>query len=791
MSEDTVTIEVDGKTVEARKGQMLIEVTDSIGTYVPRFCYHRKLSVAASCRMCLVEVEKAPKPLPACATPVMDGMKVFTGSDYARDAQQSVMEFLLINHPLECPVCDQGGECELQDLAVGYGKDVSRYQEGKRVVKDKDIGPLVQTEMTRCIHCTRCIRFGEEIAGVQELGATGRGEHMRIGTYVELSLSSEMSGDVNDLWPVGALASRPFRLGARTWEMKQLPGIAPHDSVGSNIHFHVSKDRVKRVVPAENESINEVWLSDRDRFSYEGLYSEDRLAVPMIKTDGQWQAVDWDTALQTAKDRLQAVIGEHGSQKTGALVSATATTEEIYLLQQITRDLGSNNIDHRLGQIDFSDQSVAPVFPWLAQSISELENLDAALIVGGNIRKDQPIINHRLRKACIKGADIMQLNSVAYEFNYDLAAELIVSPAETVSSLAAILKVLVDGKDAGSDIDALIANVEIDSVHTDIANKLKAADSASVLLGALCDSHPQLAAVRALAGLVALHSGASFGYTGNAANTAGAWIAGGVPHRGPGNAENSLTGLNVAGMLEEGMAAYIVYNAEPELDCWDGPAAKHAMDSADCVVMFTSHSSERMLDYADVLLPIAVFAENEGSFMNVEGVHQEFQPAVAPIGEARPGWKILRVLGNMFAFDGYQYENIADVNTEMNTKMTGIRAENHNQWTLPSSLPRANDNLQRISDIPMNSADALVRRASSLQMTAEVADGAVHINSTLADKLGLSAEEKVRAEQNDVTLTLPLVLDDRLPDTCVLIQAKHAQTAMLGSWFSDINLGKA
>ncbi|MFT5352129.1 MAG: NADH-quinone oxidoreductase subunit G [Gammaproteobacteria bacterium] len=790
MSDDTVTIEVDGKPVEARRGQMLIEVTDAHGTYVPRFCYHHKLSVAANCRMCLVEVEKAPKPLPACATPVMDGMKVFTNSDYARDAQKSVMEFLLINHPLDCPICDQGGECELQDLAVGYGSDVSRYQEKKRVVQDKNIGPLVQTEMTRCIHCTRCVRFGEEIAGVRELGATGRGEDMEIGTYVEKSMTSEMSGNIIDLCPVGALTSKPFRFSARTWEMKQLPGIAPHDSAGSNVHFHIRNDRVLRVVPAMNEGINEVWLSDRDRFSYEAMYTDDRLTVPMVKTDGQWQEVDWDTALKTVQDRLQAQLDGGGAEKIGALISASASTEEIYLLQKFMRDLGSNNIDHRLGQIDFSDQNQAPLFPWLGQSISDLENLDAALIVGGNIRKEQPILNHRLRKASLKGADIMQLNSVAYEFNYDLASKLIVSPAELVTNLASILKALLSGSDSDDDLNKLLSGVDVSSTHSDIANKLKSADKATLLLGSLCDSHPQFAAIRALASLIAKHSAATLAYLGNAANTAGAWQAGGLPHRGAGGSSIASTGLNVSSMLDGGLSAFLLYNVEPELDCWNGLQAGQAMESAECVIAFTAHCSDKMRSYADVLLPLALFAENEGSFVNIEGLRQHFASAVHPLGEARPGWKILRVLGNKFAFSGYQYEKVEDVQNELAELLVDITADNQGDFILPSSLTSANKQLQRISDIPMNAADAFVRRAKSLQMTEDVADGAVHINTALADRLGLVEQDEVRAEQNDVALTLPLVLDDRLPENCVLIQAKHPQSAMLGSWFSDITLGK-
>ncbi len=791
MSEDTITIEIDGEPVEARRGQMLIELTDAHGSYVPRFCYHRKLSVAASCRMCLVEVEKAPKPLPACATPVMDGMKVKTRSDYARQAQKSVMEFLLINHPLDCPICDQGGECELQDLAMGYGNDVSRYQERKRVVKDKDIGPLIQTEMTRCIHCTRCIRFGEEIAGVQELGAVGRGENMQISTYVEKSMSSEMSGNIIDLCPVGALTSKPFRFSARSWEMKQLPGIAPHDPVGSNVHFHIRNDRVLRVVPAENENINEVWLSDRDRFSYEALYSDDRLTIPRIKIDGQWQEVDWDTALEAVKDRLQGVMGKNGAEKVGALVSATSSSEEIYLLQKLMRDLGSNNIDHRLTQVDFGDEDKAPAFPCLGQSIAELDNLNAALIVGGNLRKDQPILNHRLRKACLKGADIMQLNPLAYEFNYDLAAELIVSPAEMPGHLAAILKALLGGADAGDQVRELLANVDVEAIHSDIAAKLKEAESATVLLGSLCDSHPQFATIRALASLVATHSGSTLGHTGIAVNTAGAWQAGAVPHRGPGGVAVARAGLNAVSMLEQALPAYLIYNVEPELDCQNAGMAVQAMTSAECVIAFTSYASQALQDFADVLLPLAQFAENEGSYINVEGQQQSFTGAVEPPGEARPGWRILRVLGNKFEFDGYQYNTLDEVAAELGGLIGDTSPDMQSEWTLPTSLPGGNGRLQRLSDVPMNTADALVRRAKSLQMTEDVADGAVHINSALAKQLGLSDQKEVRAEQDDMALTLPLVVDDRLPDACVLIQAKHPQSAALGTWFADITLGKA
>lgn len=541
MSDDLINIEVDGKSLQARKGQMLIEVTDANDIYVPRFCYHKKLSVAANCRMCMVEVEKAPKALPACATPVMDGMKVKTRSRAAVDAQKSIMEFLLINHPLDCPICDQGGECELQDLAMGYGRDVSRYQEKKRVVKDKNIGPLIQTDLTRCIHCTRCVRFGEEIAGLREMGATGRGENMEIGTYIEKSVNSEMSGNIIDLCPVGALTSKPFRFSARTWELVQKDAIAPHDSVGSNIHVHVKGDHVKRIAPANNESINEAWLSDRDRFSYEGIYSDDRLQTPMVKINGSWNEVDWETALDTVKNALQAIIDSSGAEQLAAIASPSSTLEELYLLQKLVRGLGSNNIDSRLMQSDFSDQELAPLFPWLGQTIPEFETLQSALLIGSNVRKDQPIINHRLRKAALHGADIMVVNPVDYDFNYPVSTKDIVSPDAMPMELAAILKALVESSDKSIDeqVKQTIDKAVVNDTHREIASKLVDSENAIVLLGNLATAHPQFALLRSLGGLIARLSNSKLGYLSEAANSSGSWLAGALPHRHAGGKQGT------------------------------------------------------------------------------------------------------------------------------------------------------------------------------------------------------------------------------------------------------------
>ncbi|MFQ5660216.1 MAG: NADH-quinone oxidoreductase subunit NuoG [Gammaproteobacteria bacterium] len=793
-SDDVITIEVDGKSLQARKGQMLIEVTDANDIYVPRFCYHKKLSVAANCRMCLVEVEKAPKPLPACATPVMDGMKVFSKSPQALEAQKSVMEFLLINHPLDCPICDQGGECELQDLAMGYGKAVSRYQERKRVVKDKNIGPLVQTDMTRCIHCTRCIRFGEEIAGMRELGATGRGEHMQIGTYIEKSMASEMSGNIIDLCPVGALTSKPFRFSARTWEITQHNGIAPHDPVGSNIHFHVAANRVKRVVPADNEAINEIWLSDRDRFSYEGLYSGDRLLVPMLKQDGAWQEVDWETAFQAIKARLGTIVSSEGpDDRIGALASATCTTEELYLLQKFVRGVGSNNIDHRLQQGDFSDQETAPVFPWLGQTIVELQQLDAALVIGGYPRKQQPIINHRLRKAALSGADIMFINPVDYAFNFDIGIKAIIPPGELLGMLAGIVKALLKstGSDPDGEIQRLTSAFRSDKRQRQIAEKLSAADNCSVLLGNLAMAHTQFSVIRYLAGMIATLTGSSFGYLGEAANTAGAWLAGAVPHRVAAGVAGEGAGLDTQAMLEQQLSAYLLLNIEPELDCWDGHLALQALQAAACVIALTPYKTERMEEYADILLPIAQYAENAGSYINMEGVQQSFSRVVPAPGEARPAWKVLRVLGNSFELDQFDYTSVMEISDEIKVACDRVKPENLGAWQTPASLVPAKDAMQRITDVPMNSADPLVRRAPALQHTTDVADGKVHISKRSARAAGLSGRGNIRVRQNGTERVLPVVIDDRLPPNTVLIHAAHPDSQGLGPWFGDISLEQA
>lgn len=794
MSEDSITIEIDGQPCQARKGQMLIEVTDAMDIYVPRFCYHKKLSVAANCRMCLVEVEKSPKPLPACATPVADGMKVFTRSKLAIDAQKSVMEFLLINHPLDCPICDQGGECELQDLAMGYGHDVSRYNEGKRVVRDKNIGSLVQTDMTRCIHCTRCVRFGEEIAGLRELGATGRGEHMEIGTYVEKAMNSELSGNVIDICPVGALTNKPFRYSARTWEMVQRSTIAPHDSVGSNMYLHVKGQIVKRIVPAENESVNEVWLADRDRYSCEGLQSQERLRAPMIKQNGAWHEVDWEVALEQTRDRLNTIVDRHGADALAGLAAPWATLEELYLFQKLLRGLGCANIDHRIRQHDFRDDDIAPAFPWLGQSLVDLESVDTALLIGAWPRKEQPLINHRLRKAARKGAKIMAINPADYAQNFDYAFTQVVAPSQLVQTLAAIVKALVEqGATTEVDVSDTIKNVQVSDEQRHIAEVLRAPGAATVLLGVQAMAHPEFSTLRALVGTVADLTGARFGYLSESANSSGAWLAGVLPQRGPLATQLDATGLDARAMFEQPRQAYCLFGLEPERDCWNGRDTLQALKQADCVVAFSAYDSATLRDYADIVLPLALYAETAGSYVNVEGRLQAFNGAVTPPGLVRPGWKILRVLGNLFDLPGFDYDSAEQVRNELATAINALKPDNRG-WRLPITLPATHaatnkiNSIERISFIPTNSLDPLVRHALALQQTTDVADGCVHLHPRTAERLGLSAGMKVRVQNGAGSAELPLNLDASLAPDCALIHATHPDTIELGGWFGFLEI---
>jgi len=789
-ADEAVSIEINGQPCQARKGAMIIEVTDALGISVPRFCYHKKLSVAANCRMCMVEVEKVPKPLPACATPVAEGMKIFTRSDIATGGQKAVMEFLLINHPLDCPICDQGGECELQDLALGYGRDVSRFSENKRVVQDKNIGPLIATDMTRCIHCTRCIRMLREVAGKMELGATGRGEHVEIGTYIEKSLESELSGNVIDVCPVGALTSKPFRFKARAWELQQHATVAMHDCVGSNLFVHTRRGKVMRVVPRENEDINEVWLSDRDRFSYAGLYSEDRLQSPMVKVDGQWQTVDWETGLQAAVDAMRAVIDTHGAEQLGVLVSPSATLEEMSLVQALARGIGVNNIDHRLRQVDFSDQDKAPLCPTLGQTIASLETVDTALVIGGNPRKDQPIIGHRLRKATMAGAKVMFLNPVDYEFLFAVHASSVVAPTDMVAALAAVAAGFPDAGSTASDaVKQAIANANPTDSQRAMTQALKEGYQVTILLGNAAMAHPQYSTLKALAGIIASASGASLGVLTDGANGAGAWLAGVLPHRGPAGQVLDAPGLDAQAMLTAPRKGYLLLGVEPELDCADAATAQAAVQAAEMVVSLTPFASEALKACADVLLPVGPFTETAGTCVNTEGHWQGFAGVAPPFGDSRPGWKVLRVLANQFGMDGFEQDSSEAIRDALRAQCGSLTLDN-TQTVGPAAASMNVSGLQRIGDVAIYGTDALVRRASALQATpdAEVASRA-RMNAATAQSAGVLGGVSVTVRQGDASATVTIEINERVPDGCVWLQTGTAAAATLGAAYGEITIG--
>ncbi|NOX08593.1 MAG: NADH-quinone oxidoreductase subunit G [Gammaproteobacteria bacterium] len=787
--EDRVNIEINDQPYQARKGQMLIEITDANDIEVPRFCYHNKLPIAASCRMCLVQVEKAPKPLPACATPVMEGMKVYTRSAYAHNAQKAVMEFLLINHPLDCPICDQGGECELQDIAFAYGRDVSRFAEGKRVVEDKNIGPLIATDMTRCIHCTRCVRFMQVIAGSKELGGISRGENLSISTYIEQSIDSEMSGNIIDVCPVGALTSKPARYQARAWELSQFASVAAHDCVGSNLNVHSRRGQVMRVVPRDNEAVNEVWISDRDRYSYQALTHEERLLAPEIKVDGQWQQVSWDEALQRVVEGLADKADD-----LGILVSPSASIEEMSLLTQIGAGLKCNNIDYRLRQQDFSGQDQDAVFPWLGQSLEELEQTDCVLLIGSNVRKEQPLVAHRLRKASLDGARLMVINPVDYDFHFNLSEKSIVLSSAMVAELAAVAQ-CVGGSDKegiSAELQALIAGAEVNDQHRAMADALQQAEKVNVILGNHTLMHVSASALKALAALIAEQTGAVMGCLTDGANAAGAALAGVLPHRSRGGHVRSMKGLNVAQMLADSRQAYLLYGCEPAADFIDSVAAQSAMQSAGFVVACNLFASDQLRACADVLLPIAAFAEMPGSYVNTEGCWQTFNAATKPPAEVRPGWKVLRVLGNLLRLNNFDYLSSAEVRDELYNQV-GEQGANQTCCCSSSDLNVSVSNaaLEAIVDLPAYAVDGLVRRADALQQTRDGQQAHnVRVCTQTAHRNNLQDGDRVRIKCGDTQTVMILVVDDAVPVNGIWLATAVAETADLTMAASSIELEK-
>jgi NADH-quinone oxidoreductase subunit G len=777
-----VEIEIDGKTLQVAEGSTIIEAAHQLGTYIPHFCYHKKLSIAANCRMCLVQVEKAPKPMPACATPVANGMKVFTHSELAVKAQKAVMEFLLINHPLDCPICDQGGECQLQDLAVGYGDSASKYEEEKRVVPDKDLGPLVSTDMTRCINCTRCVRFTAEIAGFMELGQSYRGERAEVMPFIGKTVDTELSGNIIDLCPVGALTSKPFRFSARTWELSRRKSVSPHDALGSNLIVQTKHDKVMRVLPLENDDINECWLSDKERFSYQGLSSADRLTKPMVKQGGEWKEVDWNVALDYAAHALRDVAKTHGGAAIGGLLSSHSTVEELYLAQKLLRGLGSENVDFRLRQSDFSADGKRSGIPSLGMKIADISRLDRVLVIGSFLRKDHPLIAQRLRQSAKKGAQVSILHSANDDLLINLTARAIAAPSQLPALLAQVVKAVCALK--GASADAALSALTVSAEAQAIAQSLASGSNTGVLLGNFAQQHPQAATLQALAGQLAKALGGKFGFLGEAANSVGGYVAKAVPGAG---------GLNAAAMIKDPRQAYVVLGAEPELDCADGAQALAALQKSAVTVVLTSFKSQAMLDYAAVLLPVTPFSETSGSFVNTEGRVQSFYAAAKPLGDSRPAWKVLRVLGNLLAFNGFEFNSSEDVRGEaLGSQAEFVSGLDNGLSPGALNLSASASGIERVTDIPIHFADALVRRAPALQRAADSAAPTARMNAAMLSRLGLAAGDLVKVGAGGTaSASLVAQLDAGLPDGVVRVAAAHAATVALGPMSAVLSVEKA
>jgi NADH-quinone oxidoreductase subunit G len=759
---DLVNVEIDGVPVQVAKGSMIIQAADAVGIAIPRFCYHRKLPIAANCRMCLVEIEKMPKPAPACATPVGEGMKVFTRSDKALKSQRNVMEFLLINHPLDCPICDQGGECELQDVSLGYGRSVSRYTERKRTVADENIGPLIATEMTRCIQCTRCVRFTSEIAGTYELGGMSRGENLEIGTYIGKTIESELSGNIIDVCPVGALTNKPFQFQARAWELIARPSVAYHDALGSNLWLHARRGEVLRTVPRDNETINECWLSDRDRYSHQGLYAADRVKTPMVKRNGQWAATTWDDALAVAAESLKSVSGAD----LGVLVHGATSNEEGELIVRLARGLGSAHVDHRLRQLDFADNAFARPF---ASPIASIDKVKAALLVGSDLRHEVPLLNHRLRQAVKKGAKVYAVNPAHFNFNYPLAGESVAAPHALVDELLVLAKAAGDHSATVPDALASALNgVETTDAHRDAFKAL--GDQAIVIFGQAAVTHPEASWLRAIARFIAQAAGAAFNEIPVGANALGLSSVGVLPGSG---------GLDARGMLAQARKGYILYNVEPPHDFADGALAQQAMHSAQTVVAFAAYASEALKDSADVILPIGLTPEIDATLVNVEGTAQTVVAGAKAPGDARPGWKVLRALGGLLNVPGFEFEDLAGLREGVTERATDLR-----QVLAPRT---SGVTLSRLATTPIYRGDAVLRRAGALNAHPLNRPAALRIGADEAGRLGLADGANARIGDS----VLPVVFDEAVPAGAVWIEAAHSETAMLPPYGAAITVSKA
>jgi NADH-quinone oxidoreductase subunit G len=769
---DHVNIEIDGKAMTAPKGSMIIHAADKAGVPIPRFCYHDKLPIAANCRMCLVEVEKSPKPMPACATPVMEGMKVQTRSQKALSSQRNVMEFLLINHPLDCPICDQGGECELQDLSMGYGRSVSRFVERKRAVADEDIGPLIATEMTRCIQCTRCVRFVGEVAGTYELGGMSRGENLEIGTYVGKTIESEIGGNIIDVCPVGALTNKPFRFQARAWELIARESVGYHDAQGSNMWLHTRRGEVLRHVPRDNEAINECWLSDRDRYSHQGLYAADRATHPLLKKNGEWAAVGWDEALGAIVEKLQVVRGDD----LGALVHPATSNEEGHLLAELLKALGSKHLDHRLRQLDFTDAAAGFGF---ATPVADIEKANAVLLLGSNLRHELPLVNHRVRKAAKRGARVYALNPIDFDFNYELAARTIVAPAALADEAVKLARAALDaGTEAPAELAALLASASSDDAARKVFAALKEASGTVVIFGEAAAMHPQASLLRACARFVAQAADAGYNEVPLGANALGLARNGVLPAQG---------GLDARTMLALPRKGYVLYGAEPPFDFGDGGLAMASLAKADLVIAFSAFASDALKAVATVILPIAALPEIEATLVNFNGISQSIGAGAKPPGEARPGWKVLRALGGKLGVAGFDFTEIGEVRSAMAARPAVIAPQ------VQAKVASRHDakGLARISTVPIYRGDAVLRRAAALQAHPLNSGAGLGLNPADAAALGVEHGSMVKITGSAGTATLPVVVTEGVPRGGAWLEAAYAETAALPAYGAELSISKA
>ena len=769
-----VEIELDGKTVEVPQGSMVMHAANKLGAYVPHFCYHKKLSIAANCRMCLVEVEKAPKPLPACATPVTQGMKVFTHSAKAVEAQRSVMEFLLINHPLDCPICDQGGECQLQDLAVGYGKSNSRYDEEKRVVFHKNVGPLISMqEMSRCIHCTRCVRFGQEVAGVMELGMINRGEHSEITTFVGQTVDSELSGNMIDLCPVGALTSKPFRYDARTWELGRKRSVSPHDSLGANITVQTKNNKVLRVVALENEAINECWISDRDRFSYEGLNSADRVTTPMVKQGGQWLETDWQSALDYVAHSLKTISAESGPESIGALAHPISSTEELHLLQKMIRGLGSKQVETRLRQTDVKAAATAP---WLGMPITKVNELDRVLVLGSFLRKDQPVLAARIRTASKRGLQVLRIDAGGDDWLIP-SAGISVAPSAWLNTLSEVALAVAKAKSVSTPSGT--PSVTVTPEAQKIADSMMSGESTAVLIGSAAIAHPLASDLHIIAQFIAEQTGATLGFLPVGGNAVGASLV-------------NANGAGVESVLSGDRRAVILMNIEPDMDLPDPVAARAALAKANTVIALSAYKSADLLEVADVILPISTFSETVSTFVNLEGRVQTVQPSVKPLGDSRPAWKVLRVLGGLLSLDGFLFNAPEEVLGEALDEGYCTRLNNRSASSaLINGKPSTASGLERVADVNIYAGDQIVRRSSALQLTRDAKRGSqVGLNTSTFTELGLKEGDAVRVTQGSHSVDMPATVEVNLAPGAVRISAGTATSAKLGSMFGPVTVSK-